>query len=844
MVKKNIEAIYPLSPMQNALLLHNFQRGCSEAGFLQNCYLLAGKLDIAVFQRAWQRVVERHPVLRTSFYWENLDQPLQIVHQKVELPWQQEDWRTISPQVQQENLDDFLKADRAQGFNLSQAPLMRFSAFQISEERFRFTWSFHHLLLDGWSSALVNKEVFAFYNTFCRGQDKNIPSPPPYRDYIRWLRQQDVSDAKKFWRTLLKELPDPLVLEDRNKNGKIPDQSLKYYRQQLQLTSISTSNLTSFLRQNRITLNLLLSGIWAIVLNQLSSKKDVIFGTTVSGRSADLPKVETMVGLFINILPVRAKISTNTTFIELSETLQEQQAEAHAYQYCSLPEIHNWNELPGNQPLFESLLIVENYPVDDILANSDSQLKLLEFKGDITSTYPLTIVVIPGRELQLQLYYDGSSFDETFAANILRHIQDLINAVIKNPGCLISELPSLKRSFPGTNGHFSENSYQKTCHQVFPETIEKPGSPERPLTPQEQAMMAQWKKVLGVGNIGIHDNFFELGGNSLTTARLISEIKDSLNISIPLQTLFKEPTISGLANHISHIHEQTGSESNTWQSLLPIQPLGSRQPFFIVAGAPDEAVFLRYISNLLPFIGFDQPVYGFKARGLDGQKAPHQNVEEMAAAYIKELQAFQPQGPYLLGGECMGGIVAYEMAQQLQANGQQVALLVLMDTIRPMALSAFLVRTLPAFNIPRRFERWRSRIKAHHEFTPGEKLCWVSQAAKRKVRKRFPVRNSASPGEKVSRHFESRYPKLLYQYRPKKYPGQLILIVNQADYRRFPTLGWKNLAEEGVVVHIVPGNHITRLTTHAQKTGRQLRECLDAALSVESETGIKQGNSL
>src|SRR5438874_1094929 len=181
---RNVEDIYPLSPMQQGMLFHTLQAPKSGMYFEQLSGVLGGDLQVAGFEWAWQQVLKRHPSLRTTFLWEGLDEPLQVVRKRVELPWIQEDWRGLSLHEQQGRFEAFLEADLGRGFELGQAPLMRCALLRVTEANYYFVWSRHHLLLDGWSLPLVLKEVLAYYEAYCRGRELRLASPRPYRDYI------------------------------------------------------------------------------------------------------------------------------------------------------------------------------------------------------------------------------------------------------------------------------------------------------------------------------------------------------------------------------------------------------------------------------------------------------------------------------------------------------------------------------------------------------------------------------------------------------------------------------------------------------------------------------------
>ena len=227
MNKKNIEAIYPLVPMQQALLWHSLQPGQSNLGFLQMRSTLQGNLDIPLLKQGWERVMSRHATLRTSVHWQDLKAPLQVVYKKVSLPWEYQDWRQATATELQAKLADFLHSDREKGLNLSQAPVMRLTLIRTAEETYQLIWSCHHLLLDGWSGAIAFREMSEFYEALSQEKELSLKPACTYRDYVKWLQKQDLTTAAEFWRQSLKGFtkPTPLPLESLQDNtaGKLED---------------------------------------------------------------------------------------------------------------------------------------------------------------------------------------------------------------------------------------------------------------------------------------------------------------------------------------------------------------------------------------------------------------------------------------------------------------------------------------------------------------------------------------------------------------------------------------------------------------------------------------------
>jgi Non-ribosomal peptide synthetase modules and related proteins len=347
---RNVEDIYPLSPLQQGLLFHTLYAPDSEVYREQRSCSLKGNLNGSAFKQAWGQVVQRHVLLRTSFYWEELSEPLQVVHRQVELPWEQGDWRDLSPSEQQVRLEAFLQADRERGFELGQAPLMRCALMRVAEDTYQFVWSFHHLLLDGWSLPLVLKEVLGCYEAYCRGRELRLESPRPYRDYIAWLQRQDLSQAEGFWRKALQGMTAPTPLPIGRSAGVRLEREPRYEEQGLRFSAALTGQLQALARGQRLTLNTLVQGAWALLLSRYSGEEDVLFGVTVSGRPAGLVGVEAMVGLFINTLPVRVQLPPQASLLPWLEQLQGQQVEREQYAYSPLAEIQGWSEVPRGVP--------------------------------------------------------------------------------------------------------------------------------------------------------------------------------------------------------------------------------------------------------------------------------------------------------------------------------------------------------------------------------------------------------------------------------------------------------------------------------------------------------------
>lgn len=358
-----------------------------------------------------------------------------------------------------------------------------------------------------------------------------------------------------------------------------------------------------------------------------------------------------------------------------------------------------------------------------------------------------------------------------------------------------------------------------------------------PQTDTEHQIAAIWQEVLGVERVGIHDNFFELGGNSLLSTTVVDRIRRASRADLLLRELFQAPTVAGLAGLIlpdgSTEVARRRYESVSDTSLVPLQPGGSRTPLFLVSGAHErEEDFLRFVGSILPHMGSDQPIYGFKARGLDGRSAPHRSASEMAADYIQEMREVQAEGPYLLAGNCVGGLVAFEMAQQLVQQGQKVALVALLDTPCPTdAYRRAIARHYSFWSVERVKRHWREL----RELSIGGKLTYLGGKVSKKARRSLPLSESARRKNNIER-VEERYAKVLARYIPRPYRGKLTLIINEEYHARELEAGWVRIAQGGLNTHVVPGDHVTRLTVYGDECARVLKADIEEALEASAGT--------
>ncbi len=421
-----IEDIYDLSPAQKGILFHVLYAPHSRAYYVPLSCTLEGNLRVSEFRDAWLNTLQRHPVLRTAIGWGNSGEPLQIVYSDVQLPWTQHDWRGIPPHEQSQRWESLLEADRDRGFDLSTPPLLRLYLAQVADSTYQFLWSFSHLILDGWSVILLLEEVFASYGALCERESINPPRRRQYREYVRWLRDQDLSVARSWWQTYLENFKPTYLagLEDPH-----PTAQPKFFcERDLRFSIATTSALQSWTRQHHLTLNTVAQGAWSLLLRHYTGKEEVVFGATVSGRPPSLQDSDQMVGLFINTLPVITRISGEDELVPWLTRLQAQQAEARQFQDLSLAEIQKCSGLESGQALFDSLVVFENYPVKVSVRDLSSHLTIRNIRFVDPSHYPVTLTVGLDPEFLLCLTCDSRFFGPETIRLMLEQFRTVLTA--------------------------------------------------------------------------------------------------------------------------------------------------------------------------------------------------------------------------------------------------------------------------------------------------------------------------------------------------------------------------------------------------------------------------------
>ncbi|MBO1013728.1 amino acid adenylation domain-containing protein [Achromobacter sp. SD115] len=419
----NVEDIYPLAPMQQGLLLHTLINAGAGMYLMQDQYHIDAAIDADAFERAWNDVVQRHEALRTGFMWQAGKTPLQIVYRSVPSPVQTLDWSGLEKSEAERKLDEMLRLELAEGFDFSRPPLMRLRLIQLADGVCHLVQSFHHILMDAWCRSLLLTDFFARYEAYTgtRPVDAGFlrPRPRRYRDFVGWLGRQNSGDAREYWRAQLAGFDTVTPLPWRN--ALIQSEALSAVVDVTTWIDASgTAALQRSASQRQVTVNTVVQAAWALTLARLGQVDDVLFGVTVAGRPLELEGIQETVGLFINTIPMRVRMPDGNVPVHTwLQTLLSQNLAMRQHEHMSLAEIQALGDMRGGRALFDCLFVFENAPLEASLLTDAARLGFRPTSNRTHTNYPLTVVVVPGQQLMLQLTCDSRQFTKDGARRLL-----------------------------------------------------------------------------------------------------------------------------------------------------------------------------------------------------------------------------------------------------------------------------------------------------------------------------------------------------------------------------------------------------------------------------------------
>nr|BFE29896.1 hypothetical protein GCM10010200_021470 [Actinomadura rugatobispora] len=427
-VEPDLADVWPLSPLQEGLLFHaRYDDQAHDLYVEQRVLELAGPLNADVLRASWDALLDRHANLRAGFR-----QLVQVIAHEVAVPWRELD---LSGTAEAEARADRLAADeRARGFDLEVPPLLRLLLIRLDDTRYRLVLTMHHILMDGWSLPILFDELARIYAA--GGDASALPPVTPYREYLAWLARQDKDAARTAWAGALAGTTEPTLVGPAEHGGAEVLPRYVYAQVDEQLTE----TLRELARGHGLTLNTVVQGAWAVLVGLLTGRRDVVFGTSVAGRPAELPGVERMVGLFLNTVPVRVEPDAAKPVVEMLTELQARQTELFDHQYLGLAEIQR---VAGPGATFDSLLVYESFPRDPSGSSDPGHLNIVGMTGEDAAHYPLILGVLPAEGLRVRLDYRPDLFDERMAEGLVARWVRLLEQVAADPSVRVGELEIL-----------------------------------------------------------------------------------------------------------------------------------------------------------------------------------------------------------------------------------------------------------------------------------------------------------------------------------------------------------------------------------------------------------------
>ncbi|TBN04430.1 hypothetical protein EYD45_07375 [Hyunsoonleella flava] len=655
--KSSVEAIYPLSYMQQGMLMHHLSNDVDQ-GFLNTECCLKGDLKLDVFKQACTIVLKRHEVLRATIHWKNLEKPVQVIHKEKEIDIRYLDWEKLSEEEQKSKWKTLKYSSSLEKAPLEKGALLNISIIKLSSKLHKLLWPMHHILLDGWSASLLIKDILNCYNTIHNGEAITVQPLPNYKAYLNYIKSLPEENAKTFWGNYLKDFKNASLFSNIKINKK-EDVQETFSTNSFSLTEEATAKLKTYCKQHKITTNIFIQSVWSLVLALYFNKTDVTHGNTVSGRSGDFASLDKMTGMFMNVQPVRGKIDSELDFPSWFASIQKLHFEARNYEHTSLDKLYSYCDWPEHATMFDSLIVFENYPT---INEKKAGLEAINIKSGLTSTYSVTLAILPNNCMEFVLTTSTTYINTDTAQWIVNTLEKAISLIILGEVTTYKALKSHLEPF---------KQFSSTTETASSATNQGHNVPKNKT---ELQLLQIWEHVLGINNISTTSNFFELGGKSLIAVKLFSIINKTFKTKLSATALLEYPSIELLSNHIL-----SGTKSESFQFIVPIRSSGDKKPIFCLHGGGGYVIFF---NPLVQALENDIPVYALQPAGINSSNEMHNSLEEMAIDYAKEIKAVQPSGPYNLLSYCFSTGLGIEIANIFKAEGEETNLVVIDSIIK------------------------------------------------------------------------------------------------------------------------------------------------------------------
>ena len=489
--RSNIEDIMPLTPMQEGMLFHYIMEADSLEYHEQISLGFTGDLDVDLMQKAWDFVICNNEMLRTVYRWKNINNPVQVILKNHQVVVHYHDLSEGLDSLKESMLEKIKQADLQNRINIEEETL-RITLCKCGENDFVMIISNHHILFDGWSSGIIIKELIGAYHALYEGLEPSVPFKNKFSEYVKWIGDQDKDKQKNYWENYLYG-----VQQNDDLFSKASQSEMTSYECALQKDVCD--KLTEFAKENGLTIASLLYCAWGILAQKLNNAHDIMFGITTSGRDNPIKGIENMVGLFINTIPLRIRTDKEETIIQLLKKVNEKIKEGQEFDSTPLVDIHAYAGISNNSQLFNSLVVIENYPLD-MNDYQDGILTINDYSAIERTNYNLTLGITIGEPMTFNFGYN--CFAENMIKRIGQYFEKVLSVMIYEKGSKVIDIDILSESERNQilyefNDTFAEYPRDKTVHQLFEEQVVK--------TPDNVALIFN-KECMTYGELNVRSN--------------------------------------------------------------------------------------------------------------------------------------------------------------------------------------------------------------------------------------------------------------------------------------------------------------------------------------------------
>ncbi len=395
--------------------------------YVEQFACLTGRLDLTAFEKSWENLIRHHSILRSGYYYNAFKVAVQCVYKAVRMPIEVADYRGMSEGVQREAIRLYKEADRLRRFDFKTAPLMRIGLIRLGEDKYQMIWTFHHIIIDGWSLPILMDEFLQTYEALATGESIAPKEEDRYEDYIRYIDHREREDDERYWRKHLSGMEGPTLLPfikaftKRNKGVGVYKASL------LKVNGNLTEKVGKYAQRYRVTVNTVMQGVWALLLHRYTGQSDIVYGVTVSGRPEGLAGVENRVGVYINTLPFYSALDDEQEIVQWLQSLQQEQSDNREHQYSALSDIQRWIGVSGD--LFDSVLVFENYPISKVITSRQWALQVEGIELHERGNYPVGLVISMGEEINIRFNYNSSFLGDAYVKVIVEHFEQVLNSI-------------------------------------------------------------------------------------------------------------------------------------------------------------------------------------------------------------------------------------------------------------------------------------------------------------------------------------------------------------------------------------------------------------------------------